>query len=272
MKRCSTRIHQLRICSSDGWSTASARDESGVPPPRTISTARMAILVYAFLNFLFALEPLRVSADYDIFLSHAWKDGERPQQIADALTEAGLRVWFDAAEIDDFASITRAVTEGLAKSKALLAYYSAAYPRGVFWLRAYGNDDAKAALGPEAREALRADQMRAMAERLGIDAHGLTPEQIEGALARKIASENKDCLWVVDDMPNGLDGEALRRWFAPHALARTLITTRSREYGSLAQGIDLSVLTPDEAFQLLTSQRKPAGKDEEGQARELANA
>ena len=51
-------------------------------------------------------------AAYDIFLSHAWKDGERPQQIADALTKAGLRVWFDANEIDDFAGITRAVTEG----------------------------------------------------------------------------------------------------------------------------------------------------------------
>ena len=69
-----------------------------------------------------------MSAAYDIFLSHAWKDGERPQHIADALTAAGLRVWFDATEIDDFASITRAVTEGLAKSKALLAYYSTTYP------------------------------------------------------------------------------------------------------------------------------------------------
>src|SRR5664280_1678944 len=350
------------------------------------------------------------AAEYDIFLSHAWKDGERPQHIADALTAAGLRVWFDADEIDDFASITHAVTEGLAKSKALLAYYSAtyplrracqweltaaflaaqtegaprrrvlvinpesgadhihpielrdakfrgapntdgemqqlvqaivkhvaqlsgpladihplgapnwygmtpvgstrfvgrlkemwevhsllhasdvaqitgaaaatggigqvqglggvgksllaeeyalhfgaAYPGGVFWLRAYGNDDAKAALGPEEREALRADQVRGMAERLGIDTHGLTAEQLEGALSRKIASEGKDCLW-----------------FAPHALARTLITTRSREYGALAKGIDLSVLTPDEAYQLLTSRRKPVGKDEEGQARELA--
>ena len=47
---------------------------------------------------------------------------------------------------------------------------------------------------------------------------------------------------MVDDVPNGLDGEALRRWFAPHALARTLITTRSREYGAMAKGIDLSVL------------------------------
>ncbi len=68
------------------------------------------------------------AAEYDIFLSHAWADGERPQQLADALTQAGLRVWFDAAEINDFASITRAVTEGLAKSKALLAYYSKTYP------------------------------------------------------------------------------------------------------------------------------------------------
>src|SRR5664280_3533834 len=74
-------------------------------------------------------EPLRMAAaEYDIFLSHAWKDGERPQHVADALTAAGLRVWFDAVEIDDFASITRAVTEGLAKSKALLAYYSKTYP------------------------------------------------------------------------------------------------------------------------------------------------
>ena len=115
-----------------------------------------------------------------------------------------------------------------------------------------------------------APTMRPMAERLGIDAHGLTAEQIEGALARKIASEGKPCLWVVDDVPNGLDGEALRRWFAPHALARTLITTRSREYGALAKGIDLSVLTPEEAYQLLTSRRTPAGKNEAEQARELA--
>ena len=43
-------------------------------------------------------------ADYDVFLSHAWADGERPQQIAEALKAAGLRVWFDAVEINDFAS------------------------------------------------------------------------------------------------------------------------------------------------------------------------
>jgi hypothetical protein len=68
-----------------------------------------------------------MSTAYDVFLSHAWKDGDRPRRLADALARAGLRVWFDAIAIDDFASITHAVTEGLAKSKALLAYYSKTY-------------------------------------------------------------------------------------------------------------------------------------------------
>jgi hypothetical protein len=367
------------------------------------------------------------AVEYDVFLSHAWADGERPQQIAEALTKAGLRVWFDAVQINDFASITRAVAEGLAKSKALVAYYSktyplrracqweltaaflagqtegnprhrvlvinpeegtdhihpielrdaklrnapknngempqlvvaivnhlaavdgpladihplsapnwygmapvgstrfvgslkemwevhsllhagdvaqitgkvaatggigqvrglagvgksllaeeyalhfgAGYPGGIFWLRAYGNDGAKSALGAGEREALRTDQVRQIAERLGISIQRLTAEQVEWELGRKFAREGKLCLWVVDDVPNGLKGDALRCWFAPHALARTLITTRSREYGSLAKEIDLSVLTPDEALQLLASRRKPAGEEEEEQARELA--
>ena len=68
------------------------------------------------------------SATYDVFLSHAWADGDGPQRIADAFKNVGLRVWFDAAEINDFTGITRAVTEGLVQSKALLAYYSKNYP------------------------------------------------------------------------------------------------------------------------------------------------
>lgn len=90
-------------------------------------------------------------------------------------------------------------------------HFGAAYPGGVFWVRARGNDDAKTAFGPERREALRTDQVRGLAERLGIDTQRLRADQVEGKLADKIGTEGKPCLWVVDDVPNGLDGEALRR-------------------------------------------------------------
>jgi hypothetical protein len=75
---------------------------------------------------------------------------------------------------------------------------------------------------------------------------------------------------VVDDVPNRLNGEALRGWFAPHALARTLITTRSREYGALANGIDLSVLAPEKSYPLLTSRKPPLGEAAQEQAWLLA--
>lgn len=368
-------------------------------------------------------------AEYDVFVSHAWKDGDRPGQIAEALRAAGLKVWFDATEIADFESITRTVEHGVAKSKAFLAYYSktyptrracqweltaaflaaqtegdprrrvlvvnpeagadhihpielrdakfraapaegdapalqalaeaiakqavglrgpfadmhplnpptwygmrgvgstrfagrleelwrihsllhagdlvqitgsatasgrtaqvrgiggvgksllaeeyalrfgAAYPGGVFWLRAYGNDNAKAGKGAVEREPEREGQVRDFATRLGLDVRGKTPVEIEGALALEIEHRGQPCLWVVDDVPGGLDGQALRCWFAPHALARTLVTTRSREYGAQAKGIDLAVLPPNEAYQLLTSRRAPAGNAEEEQALLLA--
>jgi len=161
--------------------------------------------------------------------------------------------------------------------KSLLAeeyalHFGSAYPGGVFWVRAYGSNDAQTPVSPEQREALRIDQVRRMAEWLGIDTKGMTEEQVEGTLARKIASGGQPCLWVVDDVPNGLEPEELRRWFAPNALARTLITTRSGGYTSLTNGIDLSVLEPDEAYQLLASRREPSGKNEEEQARLLAAA
>ncbi len=395
--------------------------------------ARRAVVESCRFSLKSRLERLLMLAEYDVFVSHAWADGDRPREIAEALNAAGLRVWFDAREIADFASITRAVEQGLAKSKALLAYYSKAYPirracqweltgaflaaqqegdprrrvlvvnpeagaghihpielrdakfssapasgdrtalqalagkvhnqidgisgplsgirpldspvwygmrpvgstrfvgrleelwrihsllhaadvvqvtgapaasggmagvsglggvgksllaeeyalrfgaayaGGIFWLRAYGNDDAKAGsgagMGPEEREAERERQAQDFAARLGLDVRGKTAAEVEGALVREIERRGKVCLWVVDDLPGGLDGQAVRRWFAPHPLARTLITTRSREYGAQAKGVDLSMLPPDEAYQLLTSRRAPPNDAEREQARLLA--
>src|SRR5689334_5794460 len=70
----------------------------------------------------------QVHAEYDVFISHAWSDGDQPREIAEALQAAGLKVWIDEKELQEFESITRGVQDNLARSKALLAFYSKAYP------------------------------------------------------------------------------------------------------------------------------------------------
>jgi hypothetical protein len=52
----------------------------------------------------------------------------RPREIAETLRAAGLKVWIDEKELADFESITRGVQDNLARSKALLAFYSKTYP------------------------------------------------------------------------------------------------------------------------------------------------
>ena len=159
------------------------------------------------------------------------------------------------------------------QGKSLLAEeyalrFGAAYPGGVFWLRAYGNDDAKAGFAEEEREAEHLNKIRAFADSLGVMLQGLEPTQISGALGREIERRAQPCLWIVDDVPDGLDGQALRKWFSPHPLARTLLTTRSREYNSLVPGFDLEELSPEEAVnfsrraghpRMMPSGQKPDG-------------
>jgi len=160
---------------------------------------------------------------------------------------------------------------GLGKSLLVEEYalrYAAAFPGGVFWLRAFGNDDVKTAMGPDEREAERIRQFRDIAEAYGIPVKDRSPEEIEAHLARELGN-NGPFLWVVDDIPSGMDVESLGRWLAPHPLGKTLITTRTREYNSLGHLIPLDVLTSDEAWELLTSWRKPAGEEEEDAARQL---
>src|SRR5262249_50394976 len=68
-------------------------------------------------------------ADYDVFISYRRKDTASVQPLVDALRSRGLTVWFDQSQIDEFAPITDKIRDGLANSKALLAWYSADYPR-----------------------------------------------------------------------------------------------------------------------------------------------
>ncbi|MEX2260329.1 MAG: toll/interleukin-1 receptor domain-containing protein, partial [Bryobacteraceae bacterium] len=157
----------------------------------------------------------------------------------------------------------------LAREYAIL--FGAAYPGGVFWLNAYGNDDTKGPLDAQSREALRQDQVQGFAVRVGVQVEGLTPEQLESAFWRKLAENRQPFLWIVDDLPSGLEREEIeRRWNAQWGGASTLITTRGTEYGAFGSHLDLEVLNDTESWQLLTGHRVPEGSAEEEAARGIA--
>ena len=139
--------------------------------------------------------------------------------------------------------------------------FGAAYPGGVFWLRAYGSHQDR----PATPEELAADhdrQVRAIAARLGLPVADRSPDDILGALAVTLRERGERCLWVVDDLPDGLEVPQVQSLLAPDPVACTLLTTRSRRYDRLAAVVDLDVLPPEDALALLTGHR-PAYTEQE---------
>jgi hypothetical protein len=140
--------------------------------------------------------------------------------------------------------------------------FAAAYPGGVFWLRASeerqttGTHDATLEVG-------RDTQLRTIAAQLQIELQGRAPEEIAGAVRAHIERADGRCLWVVDDLPGGLGADRARAWFAPDANATTLLTTRTREYALLARTVQLGGLTAPDGYALLTAQRTPRGAEEQ---------
>jgi tetratricopeptide (TPR) repeat protein len=150
--------------------------------------------------------------------------------------------------------------------------FGPAYPGGIFWLNAHGNDDTKGTVDENAREALRQSQIRDFAARVGIHVEGLTPPEAEGALWRRLAQDGRPCLWIVDDVPSGLEKyDVEKRWNAQWSGASTLLTTRSMEYGAIGSQLDLEVLSDAEAFQLITGHSNPHGGQETEAARQVCH-
>jgi len=65
---------------------------------------------------------------WDVFLSYSRGDVERVRPLARALRDGGLEVFTDETGVASFAGISDTIRRELARSKALLAYYSTGYP------------------------------------------------------------------------------------------------------------------------------------------------
>jgi tetratricopeptide (TPR) repeat protein len=63
-----------------------------------------------------------------VFISHSWDDNEQCGRLADALRACGVDAWFDRTHLRPFDPISSAVRDGIASSKALVAWYSRSYP------------------------------------------------------------------------------------------------------------------------------------------------
>jgi tetratricopeptide (TPR) repeat protein len=182
---------------------------------------------------------------------------------------------------------------GIGKSLLAEEYalrFADAYPGGVFWLRASGVREEKAASSEDSgpvregnaqlhevrhKELLNAEhqparhaQVHRIAVDLGLSAEDRTSEEIRSDIGRTIAQAGP-CLWIVDDLPEGLEDQEVRAWLAPHPNAKTLITTRSRGY-ELGRRIGLGGLSAEDGYALLTARRTPGeDPDEEIAGHEL---
>lgn len=66
---------------------------------------------------------------WDVFVSYRRSDARLLDRVVPSLLDHGLRVFVDDTAVDDFTSISATITRALARSKVLLALYSAEYPR-----------------------------------------------------------------------------------------------------------------------------------------------
>jgi hypothetical protein len=190
-------------------------------------------------------------------------------QVHSALTAGSVGLIAGAHSGDPAVKVTG--MGGVGKSLLAQEYalrFAAAYPGGVFWLRAHGHDDRGDTLTPAARDVERDTQLLAFARDLQLATDGVLPEQLPGLLAGELDRRGDAFLWV-DDVPPGLGSGGLGAWCAPGRLGRTLVTTRSHEYRSEGEQIDLGVLSAAEGRDLLGKHGTPDGADAEAAARGL---
>ncbi|MGW5115303.1 TIR domain-containing protein [Streptomyces noursei] len=146
---------------------------------------------------------------------------------------------------------------GIGKSLLAQEYalqFASSFPGGVYWF------DLHSAVDTPPQRTLESyfHQVRTVSSALGIDSRHQPLHVLLSHLAVALGERDDPCLWVLDGVPDGLSREQLALMHGPHMLAATLLTTRSRHYGFSGEPLDLGPLPDADAYDLLTSRRRPA--------------
>lgn len=163
-------------------------------------------------------------------------------------------------------------TGGMGKSLLAEEYalrFGAAYPGGVFWLRAFGYSDSDREMSAKDRAERRDSQIFDIAVQLGVATSGLSRQAVMRGLRTYFETHQRNFLWVVDDLPPvERPEEDFSPWLAPHSLGRTLITTRSNLI-DYAASIELPQLDVEDALRLLVPNVKELSRADEASARAI---
>lgn len=164
------------------------------------------------------------------------------------------------------------VSGDVGQGKSILAReyafrFGTAYPGGVFRLAA-GDARPAASLAELSENPPLKSQLSALLRQMSPDANteGQDVPALSQQLGEILATAGQPFLWIVDNLPDGLNGPAFRQWLAPDSAGcwgRTLVTTRSRRYDSRAESIHLPPLDEASALKLLVRAGPPANEDEQ---------
>lgn len=145
--------------------------------------------------------------------------------------------------------------------------FGAAYPGGVYRLSAAA-----------ARPAIRLAEL-AQNPPLKHQLHGLLRQlepdsplndasslaALSARLGARLGAAGQPYLWLVDDVPDGINGPVLQQWLAPDPtgqLGRNLIMTRSPRYDHRGEPVHLPILDETTGAATLSHGRAPARGDE----------
>jgi hypothetical protein len=147
---------------------------------------------------------------------------------------------------------------GIGKTSLARAYawlFGEAYPAGIYWIAVGG------AGGVDTAQAWFAEQVRELADLVGIPTAGASAGRVALLLGEYLDRQPGPALWVVDDLPADLDWTTLGHFVIPARRLRATFLMRRFAASDAAGHLSLTGLDEHDALAVLTAARPMSAHD-----------